>query len=71
MKLTEYQNQKITDVLCKMILDGETPDKIREARRLLVTECEAMNISTEKEMKHTAEPSRPGLEVGVPDRSPV
>lgn len=42
-KLTEYQNQKIADVLCEMALCGETPDKIKEARRLLEKQMLKLN----------------------------
>ena len=45
-KLTEYQNQRITDVLCKMSLDGETPDKIKDARRLLEKQMLKLNAKS-------------------------
>ncbi|WAW01194.1 hypothetical protein NB644_09625 [Oxalobacter formigenes] len=82
-KLTEYQNQKIADVLCEMALCGETPDKIKEARRLLVTECEEVNLATEKhalwregpltatEAVKQEEIGRQGVVAGSPDRSPI
>lgn len=83
MKLTEYQNQKITDVLCEMALNGYMPDDIKAARRSLVTECEEVNLATEKhalwregpltaaEAVKQEEIGRQGVVAGSPDRSPI
>lgn len=45
-KLTTHQNQKITEALCFMAIQGEKPDNIKDARRSLVTECEEINLRT-------------------------
>ena len=47
-KLTEYQNEKITETLCEMTINGYMPDDIKAARRSLVTECEEVNLATKK-----------------------
>ena len=48
MKLTEYQNQKITDALCEIAceLTVFNADELTEIRRALVTECEAINLAS-------------------------
>lgn len=82
-KLTEYQNQKIADALCEMAVNGYTPDEIKAARRSLVTECEEVNLATEKhalwregpltatEAVKQEEIGRQGVVAGSPDRSPI
>ncbi len=48
MKLTEYQNRKITDVLCEVAcgLTAFNADELKEIRRALVTECEEINLAS-------------------------
>lgn len=45
-KLTEYQNKLLSETLCKMVLDGATPDKIKEATRLLTKQMVQLNASS-------------------------
>ena len=42
-KLTKFQNKLVSETLCKMALDGVTPDKIKEARRLLEEQMLKLN----------------------------
>ena len=46
MKLTEYQNQKITDALCKIAceLSMFNADELMEIRLALVRECKEINL---------------------------
>lgn len=45
-KLTEYQNQKITDTLCKMSLDGTGHEEINLANEELINACVLLNKFT-------------------------
>ena len=45
-KLTEYQNRLMSETLCKMVLDGATPDKIKEAWRLLEKQMLKLNAQS-------------------------
>ncbi|WP_155837327.1 hypothetical protein [Herminiimonas sp. CN] len=45
-KLTPRQNIAITDALCALAVKSESPEALKEIRRALVNECEAINRET-------------------------
>jgi len=48
-KLTPYQNKAITEALCDLLINGSyAPEYLKDARRALVTECEAINQETDQ-----------------------
>ena len=42
-KLTKFQNELVSEMLCKIVLDGATPDKIKEVRCLLEEQMLKLN----------------------------
>ena len=42
-KLTKFQNELVSEMLCNIVLDGATPDKIKEVRRLLEEQMLKLN----------------------------
>jgi hypothetical protein len=46
-QLTQYQNQVITDTLCRLVAEqGHLPHELPDFRRALIDECLAMNAKT-------------------------
>lgn len=42
-KLMKFQNELVSEMLCKMALDGATLDKIKDVRRLLEKQMLKLN----------------------------
>ena len=48
-KLTQHQNQKITEALCELAVNGHCAEEIKQVRWTLVSECEKINLATRED----------------------